>query len=95
MVWERAKYHYRHYPPSKKEEILEANFLKALDSDVSSIFYSYDFFRFCCRSYRFMDAYRKGLNGRHWQATYANKKYRGHHVISETIWKDLDDDNIH
>ena len=40
-----------------------------------------------------MDAYRKGLNGR--QAAYANKKYRGHRIIPETIWKDLDDDIIH
>ena len=32
MVWGRAKYHYRLYPPSKKEEVLEANVLNALDS---------------------------------------------------------------
>ena len=36
MVWGRAKYHYRYYPPSKNlkdsEEVLEANVLKALDS---------------------------------------------------------------
>jgi len=40
-----------------------------------------------------MDAYRQGLNGR--QAAYANKKYRGHRVIPESVWKDLDNSNIH
>ena len=42
-----------------------------------------------------MYAYRKGLNGRLGQAAYyANKKYRGHRVIPETICNDLDDNNI-
>jgi len=31
-VWGRAKFHYRLYPPLKKEEDLEANVIKALDS---------------------------------------------------------------
>jgi len=35
-----------------------------------------------------MDAYHQGLNGR--QAAYANKKYCGHRVIPESVWKDLD-----
>ena len=39
-----------------------------------------------------MEAYRQGLNGR--QAAYANKKYRGHRVIPELVWKDLDDAKI-
>ena len=48
------------------------------------------------RPYRFIDAYRRGMNGRPWQAaTYANKKYCGHRVIPKTISKDLDDDSIH
>jgi len=40
-----------------------------------------------------MDAYRQGLNGR--QAAYANEKYRGHRVIPESVWKDLDNSNVH
>jgi len=32
MVWGWAKFHYQLYPPSKKEEDLEANVIKALDS---------------------------------------------------------------
>ena len=39
-----------------------------------------------------MDACCQGLKGR--QTAYAYKKYRGHRVIPETIWKNLDDDNI-
>ena len=37
---------------------------------------------------RFMDAYRKGLNGK--QAAWAAKKYRGHRVIPETILQELE-----
>jgi hypothetical protein len=32
MVWERPKYHYRLFPPSTKEEDLEANMIAALDA---------------------------------------------------------------
>lgn len=42
---------------------------------------------FAVRSLRFMDAYRKGLNGR--QAARASKKYRGHHVLPESIMAEL------
>lgn len=35
-----------------------------------------------------MDAYRKGLNGV--QAAWANKKYRGHRVLPDTLMDDLD-----
>jgi hypothetical protein len=40
-------------------------------------------YSFATRSLRFMDAYRKGLNGR--QAAWAAKKYRGHRVLPDTI----------
>jgi len=43
---------------------------------------------FATRSTRFMDAYRRGLNGR--QAAWAARKYRGHRMIPETIMDDLD-----
>jgi hypothetical protein len=32
MCWGRAKYHYRHYPHSSKEDNLRANMIKALES---------------------------------------------------------------
>jgi hypothetical protein len=39
-----------------------------------------------------MDAYRKGLNGK--QAAWAAKKYRGHHMIPDSILQDLEKANI-
>ncbi|KAG1818413.1 hypothetical protein EV424DRAFT_1347677 [Suillus variegatus] len=36
---------------------------------------------------RFMDTYRKGLDGK--QAAWASKKYHGHRVLPETIMRDL------
>ncbi|KAG2035644.1 hypothetical protein BDR03DRAFT_867732, partial [Suillus americanus] len=44
---------------------------------------------FSAHSLRFMDAYRKGLNGK--QAVWASKKYCGHRVLPETIMRDLTD----
>ncbi|KAI0364735.1 hypothetical protein BV20DRAFT_955611 [Pilatotrama ljubarskyi] len=45
------------------------------------------FFRFYTRSLRFADAYSKGLSGK--QAAWANKKYREHRVIPDTIFEEL------
>ncbi|KAF9491682.1 hypothetical protein BDN71DRAFT_1397958, partial [Pleurotus eryngii] len=39
--------------------------------------------RFATRSLRFMDAYRKGLDGA--EAAWAAKKYRSHRTIPENI----------
>jgi hypothetical protein len=44
--------------------------------------------RYATRALRFMDAYRKGLNGK--QAAWAAKKYHGHRVIPETILRELE-----
>ena len=44
--------------------------------------------RFATRSLRFMDAYRKGLDGK--QAAWASKKFRGHRVLPASIMEDLD-----
>ncbi|KAF9222265.1 hypothetical protein BS17DRAFT_708742, partial [Gyrodon lividus] len=44
---------------------------------------------FATRSARFINAYDKGLNGT--QAAWAIKKYRGHHVLPESILKEFDD----
>ncbi|KAJ7820838.1 hypothetical protein B0H14DRAFT_2371816, partial [Mycena olivaceomarginata] len=43
---------------------------------------------FSTRSDRFMDAYRKGLNGL--QAAWAGKRYRGHRVLPKNIMALLD-----
>ncbi|KIK78301.1 hypothetical protein PAXRUDRAFT_164355, partial [Paxillus rubicundulus Ve08.2h10] len=48
--------------------------------------------RFANRSSRFIDAYHKGLNGK--QAAWANKKYRGHRVLPDSILKELNDHHI-
>jgi hypothetical protein len=41
------------------------------------------------RSWRFIDAYTKGLDGK--QAAWAAKKYKGHRVLPPGIMRDLDD----
>ncbi|KAF8867918.1 hypothetical protein BD779DRAFT_1463130 [Infundibulicybe gibba] len=43
--------------------------------------------RFAIRALRFVDAYRKGLNGK--QAAWASKKYRGHRMIPNSILEEL------
>ena len=43
----------------------------------------------CC--HWFIDAYRKGLNGK--QAAWAANKYRGHRMCPETLFRDLEDAN--
>ncbi|KAF8239432.1 hypothetical protein L208DRAFT_1237414 [Tricholoma matsutake] len=48
--------------------------------------------QFSTWSLRFMDAYRKELNGK--QAAWAPKKYRGHCMIPETILCELITANI-
>ena len=44
--------------------------------------------RFANRSARFMDAYRKGLNGP--QAVWANRKYHGHRMLPNNIMENLE-----
>ena len=82
LGWGYAKRHYRLLPPSSKEEALEQNILASL-KEVPLI----SMRQFAMQSLRFMDAYRKGLNGR--QAAWAAKKYRSHWVIPESILQDL------
>ena len=43
--------------------------------------------RFATRSQRFLDAYRKRLSGK--QAAWAAKKYRGHRVLPDSIFSEL------
>ena len=43
--------------------------------------------RYARRSHRFLDAYRKKLDGK--QAAWAAKRYCGHHVLPQTILSEL------
>ncbi|KAG2353711.1 hypothetical protein BDR07DRAFT_1308483 [Suillus spraguei] len=45
-------------------------------------------FSFAMQSARFIDAYHKGLNGA--QAAWAIKKFRGHHVLPQSIMDEFD-----
>jgi hypothetical protein len=74
----RPKSVYRTYPPSSREEDLEANTLQALASIPLSMMR-----KFTTRSCRFMDAYDHGLNGR--QAAWAAHKYKGHRILPQNI----------
>ncbi|KAG1740919.1 hypothetical protein EDB19DRAFT_1974798, partial [Suillus lakei] len=80
--WGYSKHIYRELPTLSKEADLERNVLQALDS-VPLVAIR----RFSTHSLRFMDAYRKGLNGK--QAAWASKKYCGHRVLPETLMRDL------
>ncbi|KAJ7579497.1 hypothetical protein C8J56DRAFT_796169, partial [Mycena floridula] len=85
--WGYAKHTYHEYPESTKEEDLEQNLLKAVNS------VPLDFMcRYSIRSLRFMDAYCKGLNRK--QATWAAKKYQGHCTIPDSILAELSEADI-
>jgi hypothetical protein len=83
QCWGRAKSVYRTYPPSSREEDLEANTLRSLDSIPLQMMR-----KFATRSRRFMDAYDRGLNGK--QAAWAARKYRGHRVLPPNIFEELE-----
>ncbi|KII90431.1 hypothetical protein PLICRDRAFT_106718 [Plicaturopsis crispa FD-325 SS-3] len=82
QCWGYAKRIYRQFPTSSKEADLERNVLEALETVPRSAMR-----RFSTRSLRFMDGYRKGLDGK--QAAWASKKYRGHRVLPESLFRDL------
>ncbi|KIK79545.1 hypothetical protein PAXRUDRAFT_161064 [Paxillus rubicundulus Ve08.2h10] len=44
------------------------------------------------QSSHFINAYHKSLNSK--QAAWANKKYCGHHVLPDSILKELNDQHI-
>ncbi|KAF9481284.1 hypothetical protein BDN70DRAFT_803826 [Pholiota conissans] len=83
QCWGYAKTTYRKYPASSREADLDRNVRTALASvPIESMR------RFATRSLRFMDAYRKGLDGK--QAAWANKKYRGHRILPQGILDELE-----
>ncbi|KAJ3860435.1 hypothetical protein EV359DRAFT_49112, partial [Lentinula novae-zelandiae] len=47
---------------------------------------------FACRARRFIDAYKKGLDGK--MAAWATRKYRGHRVLPEGIMKEYLDKEV-
>ncbi|KIJ27289.1 hypothetical protein M422DRAFT_191208, partial [Sphaerobolus stellatus SS14] len=47
---------------------------------------------FADQSAQFIDAYRHGLTGA--QAVWANKKYKGHRVLPNTIMEELEKANV-
>ncbi|KAF7768417.1 hypothetical protein Agabi119p4_7660 [Agaricus bisporus var. burnettii] len=88
QCWGYAKRIYRLNKPSSNEDSLQKNTVAALESvPILSMR------RFVTRSFRFMDAYRKGLNGS--QAAWASKKYRGHRKIPDSILEELGGANTH
>ena len=98
QVWGYAKRKYRLYPPSSDEGDLEKNVKKAMEEVPLITMRRWVFFlsntepssptlSFASRSFRFMDAYERGLNGN--QAAWAAKKYRGHRTVSENILEEF------
>ncbi|KAF7351880.1 hypothetical protein MVEN_01149600 [Mycena venus] len=82
QCWGASKRVYRMKPASSKEEDLERNVIDALDSVSLKVMR-----RYANRSLRFLDAYRRGLNGR-W-AAYVAKEYRGHRVLPNNLFDGL------
>ncbi|KAG2159097.1 uncharacterized protein EDB93DRAFT_1237838 [Suillus bovinus] len=82
QCWGFAKHHYRQLPPSSSEAVLMQNIIDSLEA-VPLV----SMRKFATRSLRFMDAYRKGLNGK--QAAFATKKYRGHRTLPLSVFDDL------
>ncbi|KAL1659549.1 hypothetical protein GGF50DRAFT_130934 [Schizophyllum commune] len=82
QVWGAAKRAYRMYPESSSEEDLVRNVEKALES------VSLQTMRhFARRAWKFIDAYRKGSDGR--IAAWAAKKYHGHRTLPEGILREF------
>ena len=105
QCWGYAKRIYRLLPPSSSEADLQKNVVACLDeiplitmrrwvaiSALSNHSRPQVAFRYANRSLRFMDAYRKGLNGN--QAAWASKKYKGHRTIPESILEELGNANL-
>ncbi len=87
QCWGYGKQTYRHFPPSSKEADLEKNVIQALNSiPLATMCW------FATRSFRFIDAYAKGLNGK--QAAWAARMYRGHRVLPNSLLKDLEKANL-
>ncbi|KDQ14166.1 hypothetical protein BOTBODRAFT_110427, partial [Botryobasidium botryosum FD-172 SS1] len=80
--WGYFKWVYREFPPSSTEDDLERNVLAALEA------VPIDTLRRCvpCFSHSVLKSFSR-LNGE--QAAWASKKYCGHRVLPERIFKEL------
>ncbi|KAF7371742.1 hypothetical protein MVEN_00030700 [Mycena venus] len=76
MYWGWCKYRYREIPKDGPFEKSKQAALKCLDACPTEVIR-----RFVNRSWRFMDAYRKGLSGK--AADWAVKTQKGHRSVSE------------
>src|SRR5712664_3032267 len=79
MYWGYGKTRYRQVQKSSFEEA-KKQVLDACPTETLR--------RFCNRSFRFMDAYRKGLSIK--AAAWCVKKQKGHRAISEGVMKEFD-----
>ncbi|KAJ3814714.1 hypothetical protein F5876DRAFT_86258 [Lentinula aff. lateritia] len=87
QCWGRRKFWYRLLPMSKKEEDLKRNMLNSLNNVTLK-----EIRRFARHARRFIDAYKKGLDGK--MAAWATRKYRGHRVLPEGIMKEYLDKEV-
>jgi hypothetical protein len=99
QYWGAAKYAYRAVPrPSTIAEMEETvknsldsvsllQIKRSVDPQLCDILSLTCFQSYANRSARFMDAYRKGLNGA--QASWANKKYHGHRTLPLAIMSEI------
>ncbi|EJD06377.1 uncharacterized protein FOMMEDRAFT_75712 [Fomitiporia mediterranea MF3/22] len=78
QCWGRAKFFYRMMKRPHNEE--ELSLLRYI--------ITYIIYRFANRSARFMDCYRKGLNGK--QAVWTSRRYHGHRIVPDKIMEELD-----
>lgn len=87
QYWGAAKYRYRASPRTSSIGEMEKNMLESLDA-VPLL----QIRRFANRSGRFIDAYRKGLDGA--QAAWAARKYHGHRTLPGDIIRELKEANL-
>ncbi|KAF9441759.1 hypothetical protein P691DRAFT_779685 [Macrolepiota fuliginosa MF-IS2] len=83
QCWGHVKRRYRTLPPSSREDTLQKTVIMALD-EIPLLTMR----RFSTRACRFMDAYRRGLNGR--QAAWVARKFRGHRTIPVALLQQFD-----
>lgn len=103
QYWGAAKLHYRTSKRTKSMAEMEQNMTQSLDSVPLLQIRRYVSYRlihyihtnnttinsFANRSARFIDAYTKGLSGA--QAAWATRRYHGHRVLPNSIFKELSD----
>uniref|UniRef100_A0A0W0FNV9 Tc1-like transposase DDE domain-containing protein n=1 Tax=Moniliophthora roreri TaxID=221103 RepID=A0A0W0FNV9_MONRR len=82
MYWSWVKYRYREIPKKNFQEAKDA-MLECLDACPTEVIW-----RFVNWSWRFMDAYWKGLTGK--AAAWAVKKQRGHCTVSASAYMALE-----